>query len=84
MRFLSGGRRRRFWLSITRPLSIIGRRSFRLESVALIVGERLLGWTATFDHSLKISSQLTRLSRQLAQLCTDFFLWRQKFHPVSY
>ena len=84
MRFLSGGRRRRFWLSITRPLSIIGRRSFRLESVALIVGERLFGRTATFDHPLKISSQLTRLRRQLAQLCTDFFLWRQKFHPVSY
>lgn len=71
-------------LSFGQLLTIVGRASFRLEPIALIVGERLVRRTAAFDHPLKIGSESTRLRGQLTQLCTDFFLWWQKFHPLSY
>lgn len=73
-----------FSLSFARRLGLFARASFRLQAITLIVRERLLGRTATLDHPLKICSQSTRLRSELAQLCTDFFLWRQKFHPLSY
>ena len=84
------------WLAFRAPVEVIeARRAAEvmpaLRRIEALVNERglyaagFISYEASpgFDHALQVRAETARLRRQFAELCTDFFLWRQKFHSST-